>query len=117
MARTSIPVLAYGRGANKVVVSAVSAVAGNTVDGMALANDGHTVVDIKNTNAGSTAHDATYPVAGSVEGQTVTVTESVPAAATWGIGPFPLSIYGPTIHITAAHAELTFIARKVPNVA
>lgn len=116
MARTVIPILVYGRGTKKVVVSAISAVAGNTVDGMSLANDGRTVVDVHNTNAGSTAHDMTYPVAGAVEGQTVTVTESVVAAQTWGIGPFPLDLYGPVVKITAAHAELTFIARQIPNV-
>jgi hypothetical protein len=114
MTATAIPVGTYGRGASKLVVSGLSAAAGNVADGMVLANDGRTVVDVHNTNAGSTAHDVTFNPLTVVEGQTVTVPESVPAAAVWGFGPFPVSIYGTSMLIDAAHAELTFLARRLP---
>jgi hypothetical protein len=114
MTATAVPVGKYGRGTNKLVVSGLTPAVGNTVDGMTLANDGKTVVDVKNTNGASTAHDVTFNPITVVEGHTVTDPFTIPAGATWGFGPFPVEIYGTTMTITAAHAELTFLGRRLP---
>lgn len=114
MTATAITVGTYGRSSNKLVVSALTPAVGNTVDGMSLVNDGKTVVDIKNTNGASTAHDATFHPLTVVEGHTVTDPFTIPAGVTWGFGPFPVELYGTSMLITAAHAELTFVARRIP---
>jgi hypothetical protein len=114
MTATVIPVGKYGRAANKLVVSALTPAVGNTVDGMSLNNDGRTVVDVKNTNGTTTTHDVGFVTSQTLEGATVTVSETIPAGATWGFGPFDPNVYGTSMHITASHAELTFVARRVP---
>lgn len=116
MAATAIPVLPYGRSSNKVHVSATAPVVGNVADGMTLVNDGATVVDVHNTNSGSTDHDVTFNPLTVVEGHTVDDPQTVVHATTDGFGPFPVAIYGTLMHIDAAHAELTFIARRIPRV-
>jgi hypothetical protein len=96
-------------------VSAITPVAGNAADGMSLVNDGNVVLDLHNTNGASTARTATFHPTGTIEGQSVTVVASVAAAATDGYGPFPVDIYGTSMHIDASHAELTFVARRIPR--
>jgi len=95
-------------------VSGLTAAVGNTVDGMSLVNDGRTVLDLHNTNGASTARTATFHPINTIEGQHVTVVASVAAAATDGYGPFPVEIYGTSMAIDASHAELTFLARRIP---
>jgi hypothetical protein len=114
MTATVIPVGKYGRAASKLVVSALTPAVGNTVDGMTMVNDGRTVVDVKNTNGTTTTHDVGFVTAATLEGQTVTHTETIPAGVIWGFGPFDPNVYGTTMRFTASHAELTFVARRVP---
>jgi len=114
MSATVVPVLGYGRGANKVSVSGTAPVVGNTVDGMNMPNDGRTVVDVRNTNGVSTDHIVGFVPVQTIEGESVAVEETVTHGTTDGFGPFPVSIYGTTLHMTANHAELTFIGRRVP---
>lgn len=117
MTATNIPVGTYGLRSNKLNVAALvaSAAVGNTVDGMTLVNDGLTVVDVHNTNGSATAHDVGYPTVAKLAGQAVTTTETVAAGATIGLGPFDVETYGARVHLTAAHAELTFVGRRVPR--
>lgn len=114
MTATNIPVGTYGRGTDKLNVGALSPVVGNVADGMTLLNDGRTVVDVKNTNGSATAHDVGFVTARTLEGHTVTTSDTLAAGVTGGYGPFDPGVYGSSMHITASHAELTFIARRVP---
>jgi hypothetical protein len=114
MARTNVPVGRYGRGASGLDKSTVTAVAGNTVDGMVVVNTGRTMVDIDNTNGASTSHIATFLPIGNIEGVSVTIPETIAAGKTIGYGPFPVDKYGSQLKINANHAELTFIAWELP---
>lgn len=115
MSRTAIPIHTTGRGSNGLDITALTGTVGDTVNGMSLANDGRTTVDIKNTNSGSTAHIATFRTNVSADAGIAASTdpESVPAGHTITYGPFPVNIYGGNVKIDAAHAELTFLARRL----
>lgn len=116
MAATPVAVHDIGRGAAALNLTDITGDVGNTVDGMTVANDGRTIVLVKNTNGTSTAHSAgATPIVSADSGSTSsTVTKSIAAGKEFVFGPYPTNIYGSTLKMTADHAELTFRALRLP---
>lgn len=83
-------------------------VTGDTVNNHYMQNSGKEKFHAKNTNASATARTVTILVAKTIDGQAVTsVTQAIPAGATWVFGPFPVDVYGTQVLVNVDHAELT----------
>jgi hypothetical protein len=109
MARVEIPTVAFTR-AGTVMPTAI---AGDTVNGHTLPNDGRVGLVVKNTGS-TTAHNVTINLARTVDGQTVTPrVESVAIGASKAFGPFNPADYGSDLSVDVDHAELTLIAYRV----
>lgn len=89
-----------------------AATAGDAVNGNSVANDGRTVLIVKNTGASS--RNLVIQTVRSIDGLAApTRTEAIPAGETQVVGPFPSADYGDTLNFDAAHAELTINAVRV----
>lgn len=112
MARTAIAthvVTRDGLDESTVTPDAADVANGNVID-----NNGRMWVEIKNTNATSTAHDVTFTLSGGADGQTITPrTVTVEAGKTLKLGPWPVDIYGGALKVNGAHAELTIAAYEL----
>ncbi|MCR8576476.1 hypothetical protein [Streptomyces sp. Isolate_219] len=87
-------------------------VAGDAVNGNSLTNEGATGIIVENT--GATTRNVTFHVFTTVDGLAVTPrTESIPAGAVQGFGPFPVSTYSASLLIDVDNAELTLSAVRV----
>lgn len=107
MARGNLPLTQIARAG----VAPGAEVAGDSVNGHAMNNDGQAFLLLHNTNGAATARVATIHVATQVDGQAVASrTVSVPAAASRYVGPFPVSQYGRSLLVDADHAELKLTA-------
>lgn len=110
MARTSI----NATQATRAGTTLPAAAAGDAVNGNSIANDGRTVLIVKNTNGASTARTITFQTSRTVDGLTnPTRQESIPAGETQVIGPFPPTDYGTTLAFDVSNAEVTIQAIRV----
>lgn len=103
MARTNINVVQ----AVRTGVTLGSGTAADVANGNVVANDGSVALVVKNTNSGSTARVLTINVTAKIDGQAVTArTVSVPAAASWIVGPFDPNQYGGKLQLNGDNAEI-----------
>ena len=106
MARTNVPI----KSVNRLQVATATVVAGNTVDGMRMSNNGATLLYVDN-NAGS---DQTIELilVETVDFRTAgPVVVTVPASAAVNlIGPFPINLYGNVLEFDVSSASLDFAA-------
>jgi hypothetical protein len=112
MARTAITpatVVRTGTG-----VAAPAEATGDVANGNSVANDGKTVLLVRNSNSGSTARVLTVRVTATVDGQSATArTYSIAAAASRYIGPFPTTQYGTSLLLDPDNAELKISALQI----
>ena len=109
MARGAVPVHQIGRGAAGFDIAGFSPTTGDAVNGHSVANNGRTYVAVKNT--GVTARIVTFKTVKSVDGLAVaTDPQSIAAGHEIWYGPFPTDVYGGSLEIDVAHAELTLKA-------
>ena len=111
MPRTSITAAQASR-AGTVLPAAT---AGDAVNGNAIANDGRTVLIVKNTNGAATARTITFQTAKPVVDDLTkpTRSETIPAGETQVFGPFPPTDYGTPLNFNVDNAELTVQAVRV----
>lgn len=110
MPRTSITAAQASRSGTVLPTAA----AGDAVNGNSIANDGRTVLLVKNTNGAATARTITFTTAKSVDGLTAPVrSETIPAGETQVFGPFPPTDYGTTLAFNVDNAELTVQSIRV----
>jgi hypothetical protein len=107
MARTALTVKNYGRGPARLRVDNIAVVNGDVANGHTVPNDGATAFDVANTSV-DTDYDVTVHVRGDVEGQSVTVVETVTHGQTLGFGPYPVSVYGANLLVDVENAALHF---------
>lgn len=109
MARTDLAVTTITR-----TGVALTGVAGDVVNGNAVANGGDVALVLKNTNASSTARVLTIKITQTVDGVTVPArTVSVAAGAQVAVGPFDPNVYGGRLLINADNAELLILPIRV----
>lgn len=97
-------------------LSTMAPVACDVANGNVVANDGRTVLDIHNTNSGSTAHPVTFVLSGGGDGQTITPKSvSIPATKTYRLGPWPVGQYGGALKFNGSHVELTVVATSLAS--
>lgn len=111
MARVSIPVTAITRAG----VAPAAEVTGVPADNHVMANDGKTVLLVRNSNGASTARTLTVRFSREVDGQAIDPKEYViAAAASRYIGPFDPTNYGKSMQIDVDNAELKLSAYRLP---
>lgn len=110
MPRTSLTAIQASRSGTALP----AATAGDVANGNSVANDGRTILIVKNTNASSTSRTVTFATIRSIDGLTApTRSETLTAGETQVFGPWPPTDYGTTLAINADNAELTFQAIHV----
>lgn len=107
MARVEVPVRPVVRTA---FVSNAAEVTADATNDHFVVNDGGTWVEARNTNAASRTFDVQVPTI--VDGtQTVASrTYTVPGLGSGKAGPFPREVYGETLLVDVATADLRFTA-------
>lgn len=109
MARIEIPITSFTR-AGSVMPAPI---AGDTLEGHALPNDGKTGLIVANDSI-DTTHTVTINLYRTVDGQSVVPrVESVPFGESHAIGPFPTSDYGNSVAIDVSSADLKLRAVRV----
>lgn len=114
MPRTNIPVNITDRAG--LDPSGLEVTADATND-HSMANDGNTLLLIRNSNAGAPS-TATFVIPGTVDGQTVankTLTVSAGVTQSRIVGPFPTNTYGGTLNIDVADTNLRFVAFRATS--
>ncbi len=109
MPATPIQVNTINRGG----LTPVTEAAGDTANGMSIANSGAVWLEVSNT--AGTAGTVTVAYPGLVDGQTVPA-KSYSIPATTGkkrIGPFPVALFGNTVTITPSAATITVSAYQL----
>jgi hypothetical protein len=110
MPRTSLTAIQASRSGTTLP----AATAGDATNGNSIANDGRTILIVKNTNAASTSRTITFATVRSVDGLVApTRSETLAAGETQVFGPFPATDYGSTLAINVDNAELTIQAVRV----
>ncbi|MGW5426870.1 hypothetical protein ACWET9_06535 [Streptomyces sp. NPDC004059] len=110
MPRTSLTAIQASRSGTTLP----AAVAGDATNGNSIANDGRTILIVKNTNAASTSRTITFATVRSIDGLTApTRQETLAAGETQVFGPFNPNDYGSTLAINVDNAELTIQAIRV----
>jgi hypothetical protein len=108
MARTAVTAVQASRAGTTLP----AATAGDAVNGNSIANDGRTVLIVKNTGASS--RTITFQTNVKVDGLTAPVrSETIPAGETQVFGPFSPNDYGSTLAFNVDNAELTVQAVRV----
>lgn len=107
MARVSVPVTTITRAG----VAPAAEVNGDSTNNHVVANDGKTVLLVRNANGSSTARTLTVVIQGAIDGFAPTPrTYSIPAAASRYIGPFDTVAYGTLMQVNVDNAELKLSA-------
>lgn len=110
MARVNLPHTQITRAG----VAPGAEVNGDAVNNHVLVNDGRVLLLVRNSNGGATARDLTIVVPGTVDGQAIAdKVTSIAAGASRYFGPFPRSIYGNSIDVDVAHADLKLTAYRL----
>lgn len=87
-------------------------VAGDTVNGNYVTNDGRTIVTVRNADAGG-AHSVTFVTSVTVGGKAVAdQVVSIPASTTKDFSAFAPSVYGSALGIDVDSAQLMLAARQ-----
>jgi hypothetical protein len=110
VARAAIPVTIISR----TGVAPVAETNGDPVNNHTVANDGRTVLLVRNSNGAAVARTLTVRLSGAVDGQGITPrTYSIPAAASRYIGPFGTTEYGTSMQVDVDNAELKLSAYRI----
>lgn len=106
MARTNVPI----KSVERLTVATATVVAGNTVDGMRMSNNGATLLYVDN-NSGSN-QTVELILVETVDFQSAgPVVLTIPASAAVNlIGPFPANLYGNVLEFDVSSASLDFAA-------
>jgi hypothetical protein len=108
MPRVAVPVTTFTRAG--VVLPAVTT--GDATNNHSVANDGRVGIIAKNT--GATSRNVTFYTVKQVDGLTAaTRVEAIPAGEEQGFGPFDPTVYGTSLNIDVAHAEVTLRAIRI----
>jgi archaellum component FlaG (FlaF/FlaG flagellin family) len=109
VARVEIPVVAVTRDGTVMP----DAIAGDTVNGHTLPNDGRVGLIVRNVSA-DTAFNLTISLTRTVDGQPVTPrVVTVPANTSKAFGPFAPGDYGSAVALDVDNASLTLLAVRV----
>ncbi|MFC9620277.1 hypothetical protein ACFTXM_09835 [Streptomyces sp. NPDC056930] len=109
MARVEIPIVAVTRDGTVMP----NAVAGDTVNGHTLPNDGRVGLIVNNLSA-DTAFNLTISLTRTVDGQPVVPrVVAVPANTSKAFGPFAPGDYGSAVSVDVDSASLTLLAVRV----
>lgn len=110
MPRVSVPVTII----SKAGVAPAAETNGDPVNNHTVANDGRTVLLVRNANGAAVARTLTVRLAGTRDGQAITPrTYSIPAAASRYIGPFDTTNYGSSVQVDVDNAELKLSAYRL----
>ena len=111
MATALSPVNTQGKLARVLIGTGTSEVAAD-VAGNTFQNDGKVLIVAR--NSGVTPRNITMTTPGTVDGEAIgDPVYSLAASATVILGPFDPAVYGHTMTITAAHAEVMLTAVRV----
>lgn len=109
MPRVAVPVTDI----TKAGVAPAAETNGDATNNHTVANDGRTVLLVRNANVASTARTLTVRLPGAVDGQAITPrTYSIPAASSRYIGPFNATDYGTSMQVDVDNAELKLSAYR-----
>lgn len=94
-------------------VSPGSETAGDASNGNSISNDGRMVVLVHN-NDGSNPHNVTFKTVGTVDGQAIAdrVVAMAASSSKW-FGPFPPEVYGSSLQVDVADANLKLTAYQI----
>ncbi len=107
MPRVTVPVTTITRAG----VAPASEVNGDATNNHQIANDGRTVLLVRNANGSSTARTLTVVIQGAIDGFAPTPrTYSIAAGASRYIGPFDTVAYGTLMQVNVDNAELKLSA-------
>lgn len=111
MPRVAVPVTAISRAG----VAPAAETNGDATNNHTVANDGKTIMLVRNANGAATARTLTVRLSGAVDGQGISPkTYSIAAAASRYIGPFPVGSYGSTMQVDVDNADLKLSAYRIP---
>lgn len=111
MATALTPVNTQGKSARVLIGTGTSEVAAD-VTGNTFPNDGKVLLVAR--NSGATPRNITMTTPGTVDEQAIAdPVYSLAAGATVILGPFDPTVYGTTMTVTAAHAEVMLAAVRV----
>lgn len=107
MARVTVPVTTITRAG----VTPAAEVNGDATNNHQIANDGRTVLLVRNANASATARTLTVVIQGAIDGfAPAPRTYSIAAGASRYIGPFDVASYGALMQVNVDNAELKLSA-------
>ena len=110
MARIAVPVTAI----TKAGVAPAAETNGDAVENHTVANNGRTVLLVRNSNGAATVRTLTVRLSGTVDGQAITSrTYPIAAGASRYIGPFDTTRYGSSMLVDVDHAELKLSAYSI----
>lgn len=111
MPRVAVPVTAISRAG----ATPAAETNGDPVNNHTVANDGRTILLVRNANGAATARTLTVHLTGAVDGQAIEPREySIPAAASRYLGPWPVSQYGTSMQVDVDNADLKLSAYRIP---
>lgn len=109
MPRVAVPVTVISRAG----VAPATETNGDPVNNHTVANDGRTVLLVRNANGSSTARTLTIRLPGAIDGQGITPRAyPIPAGASRYIGPFTTGDYGTSMQLDVDNAELKLSAYR-----
>lgn len=116
MARVLVPINMIGRGSSKLLTNGITPVNGDAVNGHYVPNDGRTFVRVKNASV-DTTRVVTMLTRVSVDSGIAAATdpEDIEAGVEAWFGPYPTNIYGTSLQINVAHADLKLTAFRLPS--
>ena len=107
MPRVSVPVTTITRAG----IAPAAEINGDATNNHVVANDGRTVLLVRNSNGSSTARTLTVVIQGAIDGfAPAPRTYSIPAGASRYIGPFDTVAYGTSMQVNVDNAELKLSA-------
>lgn len=110
MARVAVPVTVVSR----TGVAPAAETNGDPVNNHTVANDGRTILLVRNANGAATDYDLTVHLQGSVDGQTIDPkVYTIAAGASRYIGPWPTTRYGTSMQVDVENAELKLSAYRI----
>lgn len=110
MPRVNVPVNTITR----TGIAPAAEVNGDATNNHQVANDGRTVLLVRNANASATARTLTVVIQGAIDGfAPVPRTYSIAAGASRYVGPFDPAIYGQLMQVNVDNAELKLSAYNI----
>ena len=109
MARTALAVTTITRDG----VTEPAETAGDATNGNTVSNDGRMIVRVHNSDSGA-SHNVTFVTIGTVDGEPVAdrVVAMAASAVKW-FGPFPTDVYGSSLAVDVADAQVKLTAYQI----